>query len=111
MTKNSQFLQRDYQPVNATRDTTGDGTAVVAAPANGERIRLIELTYWLVDPATENTVTLKLGDMTLPAVKLSAGRGSFAMGDYVLEPETAIYVNLSGTAAVGVFGRYLEATA
>lgn len=112
MAVNVQMLPQNWSVINATRNTSSDGPALAAAPTGGKRIRLKELTYWLVDPATENTVVLKLGSITLPAVKLNAGRGSFSittlMGETLdLAAETAIYLNLSGTAAVGAFGRYL----
>lgn len=112
MAINVQMLPQVWSVINATRSTAGDGTAAAAAPTGGQRIRLKELTYWLVDPATENTVVLKLGSITLPSVQLSASRSSFSIATLLgetldLAAETAIYVNLSGTAAVGVFGRYL----
>lgn len=105
-----------YSNINATRSTSGDGTAVVAAPGASNRVALKELTVFLVDTATTVTVVLKLGDVTYPGVLLNSTRDSVSLGyaadeEFRCSANGAVIVNLSGAVSVGCIGRYFtEAT-
>lgn len=95
----------------ATRDQSGDGAAIVAAPGSGYSVAVKEITVWLVDPADANVVTLKLGSLTFPAINLSSSRSSFTIyrqsgEEIVCSDNGAVYVNLNGTDIVGVLCSY-----
>lgn len=94
-----------------TRDQSGDGDAIVAAPGAGKRVAVKEIYVWLTDPATEVDVTLKLGDLTLPVAGLSSSRGSWgiyrALGEEIVCSDNgAVYVNLGSAVSVGVMCFY-----
>lgn len=100
-----------YLNISATRSTSGDGTAVVAAPGATNRNALKELTVFLVDTTTTVTVVLKLGDVTYPGILLNSTRDSLTLGypadeEFRCSANGAVYVNLDGAVSVGCIGRY-----
>jgi hypothetical protein len=105
--KNSLYSQ--VQPLTFGTALTASGTPV-ASPGTAARLRFDHFSYWLVDPAGSNTVTLALGTVTLPPVGLSSSRSSFTHGPFVLDINSAVVATLSGSGSVGFYGQYVIAT-
>lgn len=100
-------IRTNFVAAASTRNTSGDGTAI-ASSAAGQFLRVKELSVFLLSAATSETVTLKLGSITFPAVTLSSSMPSFTLAfDDPLDLNDGgdIYVNLTGTTPVGVFSR------
>jgi hypothetical protein len=97
---------------SGTRDQSGDGAAIVAAPGAGKSVVVKELYFWLIDPDTEVTVTPKLGSaLTLPPVKLTSARSGFSIyrapGEHIrCAANSAVSLNLSDAVAIGVMCLY-----
>lgn len=103
----SQYAQKPFRYAGTALAASG---TVIPPTSNGERILLDYITYWLVDPAASNTVTLALGTVTLPAVGLSSSRGAFSMQDHVFDANAGLTVTLASSGTVGFFGRYVVAS-
>lgn len=103
----ARYTQTPYLTIGTTLTATG---TLISAPAAGTRAILDYVTYWLVDPAGSNTVTLALGTVTLPPVILSSSRASFSLSSYTLGTGQAIVATLGTSGSVGFFGQYLLAT-
>lgn len=86
------------------------GGTLVAAPGATSYVMPDFISYWLVDPAGSNTVTLTLGAVTLPPVGLSSSRTSFVHGPCVINANGAITVALAGAGSVGFYYQYNIAT-
>lgn len=88
---------------------TASGT-LIAAPGATSYIKPDFISYWLVDPAGSNTVTLTLGAVTLPPVGLSSARSFFSHAPGILDANGAITVALAGAGSVGFYYQYNIAT-
>lgn len=90
-----------------TRSTSGDGTAVIAAPGATSRI-LIDYIQ-LQSEADEVTVLLKRGGTVIDRIYCGAaahGKTEKLDRPIVCDFNEAIYVNLSGAVQVGYVIRY-----
>ena len=92
------------QTVQATRSTSGDGTAVIAAPGTGKYIHIYDGAAVQAAPGDDDcTVTIKSGSDALFKVALSGGvYGVVGMPEMVAGENEDVFVNLSATADVDV---------
>lgn len=91
-----------------TRSTSGDGTAVIAAPGAMSRI-LIDYIQLQSEADTAVTVLLKSGSTVVD--RIYCGSGGHGKTEKLDRPivcgfNEAIYVNLSGAVQVGYVIRY-----
>lgn len=95
---------RPYTRINGTRSTSGDGTAIIAAPASGKEA----VIYMLMEQATEDTavtILLKGGSTVLHRLRC-AGDAQGYTGEFSeltairCGSGNAVYINLSGAAAM-----------
>lgn len=96
-----------------TRDTSGDGTAVIAAPGATSRI-IIDSIQIQSESSTAVTVLVKRGSTTIDRVRCGGdAQGKLEVLQYpiVCGYDEAIYVNLSGAVTVNYVIRYRVQTA
>lgn len=108
---NSYDIGSNATLATGTRDQSGDGAPIVAAPGVGKKVRVREMYFWLTTLAESNDVTIKLGDLTLPPIPLGSGALAFSMyralGEHFLcNDNGAVYLGLSGTDEIGVLCLY-----
>lgn len=96
-------------PTTVGTTLTASGT-LIAAPGATSYIMPDFISYWLVDPAGSNTVTLAMGAVTLPPVGLSSSRTAFTHGPCILDANGALTVTLAGAGSVGFYYQYNIAT-
>ena len=92
------------QTVQATRSTSGDGTAVIDAPGVGYYVHIYDGAMIQASPGDDDcVVTLKSGsDAIFKAALSGGGYGVVGLPEMVCGENEAVSVNLSDTADVDV---------
>lgn len=101
------MAQQAINTATGTRATSGDGTAVIAAPGASSRI-LIDYIQ-LQSEAGEVTILLKHGSTSIDRIYCAAagnGKTEYLPVPVTTDLNSAIYVNLSDAVQVGYVIRY-----
>ena len=88
-----------------SRDQSGDGAAIVAAPGAGKSVVIEEIYFWTTDPTTSVTVTPKFGTLTFLPMQLSSARPGMSIDrasgkEIRCSNNGAVYLNLGSAVAI-----------